>query len=192
MSDLTEGFAKMINSRSRLLEDVPQGDVSDGRYLTFFELGEEGAEGEQPEMESESPPPSVGLALAAYAAACLANDMKHIHLHAAGKQFDRVHDLAGGYYDQAGNDTDLLAEMALECGEEVDNLAFAAVNIDWESVTATYFEYEEAIQSMSNCILGYLGHLDTVANLLDGDKRSEVEVLQRYWHKELEYKLARR
>ena len=194
MSDLTESFAKMINSRSRLTEDIPQGDVSDEKYLTFFEMGEgeDGAEGEPGEMEEGTPVPSVGLAGAAYASACLANDMKHIHLHAVGEQFDRVHELAGGYYDQAGEDTDLLAEMALECGEEVNNLGFAAENIDWELVTATSFAYDEAIQVMSSCVSNFLIQLDTVANLLDGDKKSEVEVLQRYWHKELEYKLVRR
>lgn len=189
MSDLTEGFAKMINSRSRLLEDVPQGNVSDGRYLTFFELGEDV---EPIEGENESDTPAIGIAYTVYAAACLANDMKHIHLHACGEQFDRVHDLAGGYYDQAGKDTDLLAEMALECGEEVCNLGYAADNFGWGLVVADSFEYEEAIQAMSNCVTNYLVQLDTVANLLDGDKKSEVEVLQRYWHKELEYKLARR
>ena len=64
------------------------------------------------------------LVKVAYACCVVANNMKHVHLHIAGKKFDNIHSLSEKYYNDIGYWVDSYAELALEDKSGiVDNLS---------------------------------------------------------------------
>ena len=132
------------------------------------------------------------IANVAYAAVCFANDMKHIHLHAAGPQFDNIHDTAEEYYKKASEDTDLLFEFALENNEKVCNPTKAAEIIGWNPCCEDVYDYDCAIQSIEECLEAYLKLLSGIQDCVADHMKSEIDALIQYWAKELDYKLKRR
>lgn len=46
-----------------------------------------------------------------YSAVALANDMKHIHIHAKGTLLDNIHNICNEYYEKANDEADTLADL---------------------------------------------------------------------------------
>lgn len=61
-----------------------------------------------------------------YRSVVFTNDMKHIHTHAVGNKFDRIHAIANEYYEKASEESDTFVELALELDEKVQNPSNAA------------------------------------------------------------------
>ena len=49
-----------------------------------------------------------------YFSVVFTNTMKHIHFHAVGNKFDRLHSIANEYYEKSNADSDLFGEWAME------------------------------------------------------------------------------
>lgn len=127
--------------------------------------------------------------------ACLvSNDLKHIHLHACGSQFDRIHDIAQEYYDKVSEELDYLCELALEFREDLPNLTQAgSIMSEYIIQTGKEYDYDNAITQMSDIISTYLNWLSIVRNDSQReDVQSYFDDKIRYWSKELSYKLSRR
>lgn len=129
-----------------------------------------------------------------YAAICVANDMKHIHTHAVGAEFDRVHDIFQGYYEKASGDADTLSELALEYRENIENPSFAAELIKWEPANMERYTYSQAMSAAKERLGIYVRALSDVddTETVDSDVRSYLDEVLRYWKKELDYKIDRR
>lgn len=132
------------------------------------------------------------IAKVAYAAVCFANDMKHIHLHAAGPQFDNIHDTAEEYYKKASEDIDLLFEFALENNEKVCNPTNAANIIGWVPSCEDVYGYEDAVDAIEQCLEAYLYLLNGIQDCVSDHMKSEIDSMIQFWSKELDYKLKRR
>lgn len=65
-----------------------------------------------------------------YFSVVFTNTMKHIHFHAVGNKFDRLHSVANEYYEKSNEDSDLFGEWAMEYGEEIQNPSDAAKLLD--------------------------------------------------------------
>ena len=129
----------------------------------------------------------------AYTAYCLANDMKHIHTHAIGKKFDRIHNLGMDYYDKFSEDADDFTELALEYGEMVMNPSYAAREAGWTPVNMKVYEYEAAMQAMYDGMKQYIDLLETARSIgNDTDVESLIDDKLRYWKKECNYKMNAR
>ena len=129
----------------------------------------------------------------AYMAFCIANDMKHIHTHAIGKKFDRIHALAMEYYDKASVDADDFVELAMEYGEMVLNPSYAAKAAGYTPSNMKVYEYEAAIQAMYNIMGEYIEQISMAyQGNVDSDVVSLLDEKARYWKKERNYKMKAR
>lgn len=129
------------------------------------------------------------LAKLCYAATALANDMKHVHFHAIGSKFDRIHAICEAYYEQASNDADMLGELAIEYEEPVQNLSYAAEEVGYTPTNQKSYSWEEAMNILHTGIDWYIGLLDkALATPLDSDVENYLQELLRYWKKENHYK----
>lgn len=128
--------------------------------------------------------------------ACLvSNDLKHIHLHSCGSQFDRIHDIAQEYYDKVSEELDYLCELALEFGEDLPNLTQAgSIMTEYSIETDNKYDYDYAISEMSSIISTYINWLCVAKDYSEDhtDVQSYLDDEIRYWSKELNYKLSRR
>lgn len=129
-----------------------------------------------------------------YAAVCFTNDMKHVHLHAVGNKFDRIHALAGEYYDKANDEADTFAELALEYGKNVSNASYAASLIGYKPCAYSHVNWEIALKEFDIRIRQYLTAMEQVR--YSGDISTDVESLlddiMRDWKKEVNYKNKKR
>lgn len=129
----------------------------------------------------------------AYLAYAISNDMKHVHTHAIGRQFDRIHAIGMEYYDKFSEDADDFTELALEYGESVMNPSYAAKEMGWTPLNMKVYKYDEAMQVISDCLEKYVEMLDTIrSNGNDTDVESLIDDKLRYWKKELNYKMKAR
>lgn len=129
------------------------------------------------------------LAMLCYTATALANDMKHVHFHAIGPKFDRIHSICQEYYDKASSDADELGELAMEYGQPVQNLSYASEEIGYTPTNHQNYSWEEAMNIIHDCIDYYIEQLEKVlATPLDSDVENLLQEYLRYWKKENNYK----
>lgn len=116
------------------------------------------------------------------------NDIYHIHVHAAGSDFDKVHNLAEELYTELDCEIDELAEMGVSEGLQLQNLtSLKSIVSDWEEENKDAYFWEDFIQFFSdkgNKILKSINDTKTDnkahQNYLD-------DVLQ-FWDKQVAYK----
>lgn len=129
------------------------------------------------------------LAMLCYTATALANDMKHVHFHAIGPKFDRIHSICQEYYDKAAADADELGELAMEYDQPVQNLSYAAEEIGYTPTNRQNYSWEEAMNIVHAGIDYYIEQLEKVlATPLDSDVENLLQEYLRYWKKENNYK----
>ena len=140
-----------------------------------------------------TPEPSV-FVKAACACVLFVNDMKHVHLHAAGKDFDKIHNLCEEYYDKAGEESDYLAELAMEMKEQVPNFRYAGDYVSWKSETAEAYDYAQCLTAVGLGIGSYVNFLSDLRNssAATEDMKSKLDDMIRDWKKELDYKIKQR
>lgn len=169
-------FLKLIENE----EDLSASDINDD---TLTEDGTAGVEDKD-----------VGkIAKAAMYANLFANDLKFMHWHASGTEFDKIHTITEELYDEAFDEADDLAEIAIAAGEKVANVSDIKSFVEtgesgeWEVVS------EEAITWPA--FVDYLK--DRGEKFIDALKDIEDEdpVISDYihfWNKEINYKNAAR
>jgi DNA-binding ferritin-like protein len=84
----------------------------------------------------------------AHAVFAAAGDVKTVHLYAHGSHFDTLHKLAEDEYDLLSEAADLFAEIALELDNAVVNPNNAATAVQWASLAAQPYTYEEGIPAL--------------------------------------------
>lgn len=139
--------------------------------------------------------PKIGTFVkAACAAILVSNDMKHIHLHASGEDFDKTHDLAGYCYDRISYECDYLAELAIENKENMPNFTLVGNLIQWAPQVALTYNYAQALQAITSGLTAYIGALEQLRNTAEikPDVQSRLDDVIRDWRKELDYKMERR
>lgn len=129
-----------------------------------------------------------------YASVVFTNNMKHIHLHAVGNKFDRIHSIAQEYYNKAAEESDLFAEWALEFKETIQNPSNAATISGLYVENENEYYWESAIAAINNEINTYITELAKVrdSRSISDDVASELDTIIRYWKKENNYKNAAR
>lgn len=116
--------------------------------------------------------------------------MKHIHFHAVGNKFDRLHSIANEYYEKSNEDSDLFGEWAMEYGEEIQNPSDAAKLLDAIVENDNQYNWENGIKAISDWTQQYIEEMTTVrkSKYASDDIKSELDTIIRYWKKENGYK----
>lgn len=124
-----------------------------------------------------------------YEANCLLNNMKHIHFHAVGNLFDRLHSIAQEYYDKASEDADLFAEISIESGEKINNPS-DCFNITGNKIDSEdEYSFVEGLSTIYQHLEYYISQLERERdNNRNSDIKSELDTIIRYWKKENYYK----
>lgn len=125
-----------------------------------------------------------------YFSVVFTNTMKHIHFHAVGNKFDRLHSIANEYYEKSNEDSDLFGEWAMEHGEEIQNPSDAAKLLDAIVENDNQYNWENGIKAISDWIQQYIEEMTTVrkSKYASDDIKSELDTIIRYWKKENDYK----
>lgn len=122
-----------------------------------------------------------------YIGQALANNIKHIHLHATGSDFDFIHDTAQEYYEELSDEIDDFSEIAISKGEKVDNLNNLRSNLEddfWaEPLTDEMYDMEAFVAYMQEAGTKWIKELED--SPLEGLYKDEY---LRFWKKEIEYK----
>lgn len=129
-----------------------------------------------------------------YRSVVFTNDMKHIHTHAVGNKFDRIHAIANEYYEKASEESDTFVELALELDEKVQNPSNAADILNYSVANEDEYFWENAMEQITARMEAYIeGLCEVRTNLkLSVDMQSLLDDIIRYWKKERNYKLKLR
>lgn len=128
-----------------------------------------------------------------YASVVFSNDMKHVHTHAVGKQFDRIHKICEEYYSKASEQSDTLVELAIEKGELVQNASNAANLLKYRPTNQPSYDYMSAMEVVKGDIEYYIDTLEFLRGSTDDmSVQSLLDDWLRYWKKERDYKTKAR
>ena len=124
-----------------------------------------------------------------YQSVVFSNDMQHIHTHAIGNKFDRLHSISNEYYEKASEDSDLFVELALEFGEKVRNPSDAAAIINYDFTDADSYDWDDGIQQIMARMEAYIAAMEELRKSnIPADVQSLLDDIIRYWKKENRYK----
>ena len=126
-----------------------------------------------------------------YAACVITHNMEHIHFHAVGKHFDKIHDIADNWAHTIKYSVDRLAELALENkSAKLDNLCNAHQYVSEISLeTEDKYDYEAALTAIN----ANLRHMITcLESALEEKDNSYMRDLLDSLKKESNYSMERR
>lgn len=133
------------------------------------------------------------IAKAAMFANLFANDLKFIHWHASGTEFDKIHAITEELYDEAFDEADDLAEIAIAAGEKIANVSDIKSFVE----TGEYGEWEVVSEETITwpAFVDYLKdrgekYIDALKDIEDED--SVISDYIHFWNKEINYKNAAR
>ena len=135
------------------------------------------------------------LAKVAYAYVVVSNNMHHIHLHAIGRKFKNIHDLAQSFYEHFDDQADFYAELAMQDNSTtVDNFCNAAQYVPEATVeTSDKYKYEQAYNLFDSNIEILLSVLKDARALADerSDIQSDIDTELSYLYKQKKYIINR-
>lgn len=133
------------------------------------------------------------IAKAAMFANLFANDLKFMHWHASGTEFDKIHAITEELYDEAFDEADDLAEIAIAAGEKIANVSDIKSFVE----TGEYGEWEVVSEETITwpAFVDYLKdrgekYIDALKDIEDED--SVISDYIHFWNKEINYKNAAR
>lgn len=133
------------------------------------------------------------IAKAAMFANLFANDLKFMHWHASGTEFDKIHTITEELYDEAFDEADDLAEIAIAAGEKIANVSDIKSFVE----TGEYGEWEVVSEETITwpAFVDYLKdrgekYIDALKDIEDED--SVISDYIHFWNKEINYKNAAR
>ena len=136
------------------------------------------------------------LAKCAYGCVVVANNMKHIHLHASGKKFDRTHALSEEFYVGISNWTDDFCELALEDkATKIDNLSNSAQYVAEITLeTEEDYDYSAACTAMNANLRHILECIKCAREAADSrtDVQSKLDDYIGYLNKQINFLMERR
>lgn len=128
------------------------------------------------------------LAELTYYAFLLRNDLHHIHLHAAGPQFDKVHAITDELYNEAQDEVDSLAEMAISEGDEVKSFSDVRAVVDeseWPTLEGEAWDMDLFVKDFAEIGKRYL---DAIEDCDCNDiHRSALDEIALFWDKEVNF-----
>lgn len=172
----------------RIEEDgmtLPKGSI-----LKLRENEEDLTADKSEEREEASEEKDIGaIAHAALFANLFANDLKHMHWHAAGTEFDKIHTITEELYEEAMAEVDDLAEIAMSAGEKMANPSDLKSFVEtgdsgeWEVVTEEAVTWPVFVELLAKQGEKYLDALNDIK-----DESSTIDDYIHFWEKEINYK----
>lgn len=133
------------------------------------------------------------IAKAALYANLFANDLKFMHWHASGTEFDKIHTITEQLYDEAMAEVDDLAEIAMGAGEKMANVSDIKSFVEtgdsgeWEVVNEEAITWPLFVELLKDRGEKYL---DALKDIQDEDPAIDDYI--HFWNKEINYKNAAR
>lgn len=133
------------------------------------------------------------IAKAAMFANLFANDLKHMHWHASGTEFDKIHSITEELYEEALAEADEIAEIAIAAGEKMGNISDIKSFIEtgesgeWEVVSEDAITWPAFVDYLKDRGEKYIDALNDIK-----DEDSVIEDYIHFWNKEINYKNAAR
>jgi DNA-binding ferritin-like protein len=133
------------------------------------------------------------IAKAAMFANLFANDLKHMHWHASGTEFDKIHSITEELYEEALAEADEIAEIAIAAGEKMGNISDVKSFIEtgesgeWEVVSEDAITWPTFVDYLKDRGEKYIDALNDIK-----DEDSVIEDYIHFWNKEINYKNAAR
>ena len=133
------------------------------------------------------------IAKAAMYANLFANDLKFMHWHASGTEFDKIHAITEELYDEAFDEADDLAEIAIAAGEKVANVSDIKSFVEtgesgeWEVVSEEAITWPAFVDYLKDRGEKYIDALKDIE-----DEDSVISDYIHFWNKEINYKNAAR
>lgn len=177
-----QGYLLRIDEDGQVL---PKNSV-----LKLTESEEDDEVNESTEKEYED----LGLiAKAAMFAHLFANDLKHMHWHASGTEFDKIHTITEELYEEALAEADEIAEIAIASGEKMGNISDVKSFIEtgesgeWEVVSEDAITWPAFVDYLKDRGEKYIDALKDIE-----DEDSVIADYIHFWNKEINYKNAAR
>lgn len=127
---------------------------------------------------------------AALFAALLANDLKTMHLHAVGDDFDKIHEISQVLYNEAQAEFDELAELAISKGETVPNVSLVAQHVDieseWPPLVGETFNWPQFVSNLQKIGTTFIEALENISD------EAGIDDMIKFWNNEINYKNAAR
>ena len=133
------------------------------------------------------------IAKAAMFANLFANDLKFMHWHASGTEFDKIHTITEELYDEAFDEADDLAEIAIAAGEKVANVSDIKSFVEtgesgeWEVVSEEAITWPAFVDYLKDRGEKYIAALKDIE-----DEDPVISDYIHFWNKEINYKNAAR
>lgn len=144
--------------------------------------------------EDSTPQMDMGaIAHAALYATLFANDLKFMHWHAAGTEFDKIHSITEQLYEEAITEADEIAELAIGANEQMINISDIKSYIEtgdageWEVVTDEAITWPKFVELLKDRGLKYIDALEDIEK-----EDSVIGDFIHFWNKEINYKNAAR
>lgn len=185
-----KGITILEGQQGYLLRIDEDGQVLPKNSVLRLIESEENEEDEGTETEYEN----VGLiAKAAMFAHLFANDLKHMHWHASGTEFDKIHSITEELYEEALAEADEIAEIAIASGEKMGNISDVKSFIEtgesgeWEVVSEDAITWPAFVDYLKDRGEKFIDALNDIKN-----EDSVIEDYIHFWNKEINYKNAAR
>lgn len=185
-----KGITILEGQQGYLLRIDEDGQVLPKNSVLRLIESEENEEDEGTETEYEN----VGLiAKAAMFAHLFANDLKHMHWHASGTEFDKIHSITEELYEEALAEADEIAEIAIASGEKMGNISDVKSFIEigesgeWEVVSEDAIIWPAFVDYLKDRGEKFIDALNDIKN-----EDSVIEDYIHFWNKEINYKNAAR
>lgn len=185
-----KGITILEGQQGYLLRIDEDGQVLPKNSVLRLIESEENEEDEGTETEYEN----VGLiAKAAMFAHLFANDLKHMHWHASGTEFDKIHSITEELYEEALAEADEIAEIAIASGEKMGNISDIKSFIEtdesgeWEVVSEDAITWPAFVDYLKDRGEKFIDALNDIKN-----EDSVIEDYIHFWNKEINYKNAAR
>ena len=133
------------------------------------------------------------IAKAAMFANLFANDLKFMHWHASGTEFDKILAITEELYDEAFDEADDLAEIAIAAGEKIANVSDIKSFVEtgesgeWEVVSEETITWPAFVDYLKDRGEKYIDALKDIE-----DEDSVISDYIHFWNKEINYKNAAR
>lgn len=138
--------------------------------------------------EAEFPTESITLlSLAGYAFLFL-QDLKQVHLHAAGVNFEEIHKKADELYDELNDQFDTICEMGISEGYDIYNFANIRSYItqdDWPAEEDKAVDFNDFVSFIGNKGLKFLNLLSKVT--VNEYHKNKIDDMISFWDKEVNY-----
>lgn len=127
-----------------------------------------------------------------YYSCLLKNDLHTIHLHATGPEFDKIHAVTQELYEEAEEEFDELAEMAIAEGCKIGNINEIRKYVseeEWPTLE------DDAFGTSYTEILEEIGHryIDAIKDVeCDDIHKPYIDEIGLFWSKEIDFKNAAR